>query len=116
MTVPCSFYLFDDPDGSAGGVSAGTVTPQLVSGEAELAADQSTIAGSHASPSALSRREAQVLQLVALGRDTPRIAAELRISRHTVRNHIRNLRQKLNASTKLEAVLTAMRTGILEQK
>ena len=113
---PLLLYLFDDPDGSAVGVSGGTVTPQWASGEAGLAADQSTVAGSHASPSALSRREAQVLQLVALGRDTPRIAADLRISRHTVRNHIRNLRQKLNASTKLEAVLTAMRTGILEQK
>ena len=113
---PLLLYLFDDPDGSAGAASGETVTKQWMSGEAGLAADQPAAAGSYAPPLALSRREAQVLRLVALGRDTPRIAADLRISRHTVRNHIRNLRQKLNASTKLEAVLTAMRTGILEQE
>ena len=113
---PLLLYLFDDPDGIVGGASEGTVTKQWRSGEVGLAADQPVTAGSHSPPLALSRREAQVLRLVALGRDTPRIAADLRISRHTVRNHIRNLRQKLNASTKLEAVLTAMRTGILEQE
>ena len=113
---PLLLYLFDDPDVSAGAASGETVTKQWMSGEAGLAADQPAAAGSHAPPLALSQREAQVLRLVALGRDTPRIAADLRISRHTVRNHIRNLRQKLNASTKLEAVLTAMRTGILEQE
>ncbi len=113
---PLLLYLFDDPDVSAGAASGETVTKQWMSGEAGLAADQPAATGSHAPPLALSRREAQVLRLVALGRDTPRIAADLRISRHTVRNHIRNLRQKLNASTKLEAVLTAMRTGILEQE
>ena len=61
----------------------------------------------------LTLRELDVLRLVALGWDTPRIAAELGISRHTVRNHIRNLRQKLRASTKLEAVVIGIRSGIL---
>lgn len=61
----------------------------------------------------LSPRELQVLQLVADGRDTESIAEELEISLHTVRNHIRNLRRKLNARTKLEAVVTGMRIGLL---
>ena len=61
----------------------------------------------------LTEREQEVLRLVALGWDTPRIAGELGISRHTVRNHIRNLRQKLQANTKLEAVVTGIRLGIL---
>ncbi len=61
----------------------------------------------------LSPRELQVLQLVAAGRSTESIAEELEISLHTVRNHIRNLRRKLNARTKLEAVVTGMRIGIL---
>ena len=63
--------------------------------------------------STLSRRELEVLRLVALGWDTLRIAAQLGISRHTVRNHIRNLRNKLGASTKLDAVLRGMSLGIL---
>lgn len=61
----------------------------------------------------LSRRELEVLRLVALGWETPRIAADLGISRHTVRNHIRNLRHKLNAPTKLDAVVKGIRMGIL---
>ena len=50
---------------------------------------------------------------MALGRGTVDIAEELGISQHTVRNHVRHFRGKLNASTKLEAVLTALRLGIL---
>ncbi|MCY4583685.1 MAG: LuxR C-terminal-related transcriptional regulator [Chloroflexi bacterium] len=61
----------------------------------------------------LSRREMEVLRLMAQGWDTQRIATELGISRHTVRNHIRNLRQRLNASTKLDAVVKGIRLGIL---
>ena len=55
----------------------------------------------------------EVLRLMAQGWDTQRIATELGISRHTVRNHIRNLRQRLNASTKLDAVVKGIRLGIL---
>ena len=62
----------------------------------------------------LSLREQEVLHLVAQGWETSRIAEELGISRHTVRNHVRNLRHKLNASTKLTAVVTALRLGILD--
>ncbi len=61
----------------------------------------------------LSRREMEVLRLMAQGWETQRIATELGISRHTVRNHIRNLRQRLNASTKLDAVVKGIRLGIL---
>ena len=62
---------------------------------------------------ALTPRELEVLRLVALGWETPRIAGQLGISRHTVHNHIRNLRYKLNATTKLDAVVTGIRLGIL---
>lgn len=63
----------------------------------------------------LAPRELEVLRLVALGRSTHQIAEELEISPHTVRNHVRHFRRKLDAKTKLDAVLTAMRLGILEQ-
>ena len=61
----------------------------------------------------LTAREMEVLRLVALGWATPRIAEELSISPHTVLNHIRHFRRKLNAPTKLDAVVTAIRLGIL---
>ena len=61
----------------------------------------------------LSAREAEVLHLMALGWETPRIAVQLGISTHTVRNHIRNLRGKLKATSKLEAVVIGIRQGIV---
>lgn len=61
----------------------------------------------------LTGRELEVLRLVSLGRRVPQIAEDLGISPHTVRNHIRNLRQRLEAKTKLDAVMIAMRLGIL---
>ena len=62
---------------------------------------------------ALTQRELEVLYLVSLGWATPRIADELELSYHTVRNHIRHSRLKLGAATKLDAVLTAIRQGML---
>lgn len=61
----------------------------------------------------LTSREMEVLKLVALGWATPRIAEELNISPHTVLNHIRHFRRKLSAPTKLDAVVTAIRLGLL---
>ena len=62
---------------------------------------------------ALTLRELEVLRLVSLGWRTQRIADELGLSYHTVRNHIRHCRRKLGAATKLDAVLTAIRRRIL---
>jgi DNA-binding NarL/FixJ family response regulator len=61
----------------------------------------------------LSERELEVLRLVASGRPADEIAAELIVSRHTVRNHVRNILRKLGAHSKLEAVATAVRAGII---
>ena len=61
----------------------------------------------------LTPRELQVLQLVALGWKTGRIADELDLSPHTVLNHVRNFRRRLNAPSKLIAVATAIRLGII---
>ena len=86
---------------------------ELVAGGAEILSDRPSTPIAQTVTSALTQRELDVLRLMALGWDTLRIAGELDISRHTVRNHIRNLRQKLGASTKLEAVVTGIRLGIL---
>ena len=85
---------------------------------AEQVAQQATRGGGAVSPprgggSNLTHRELEVLTLVAQGWETRRIASELGVSQHTVRNHIRNLRHKLNASNKLEAVVTGIREGML---
>ncbi|MFD2785646.1 response regulator transcription factor [Hymenobacter rubripertinctus] len=50
----------------------------------------------------LSKRERDILRLLALGKSAPEIAEELCISEHTASTHRRNLRQKLGASSTFE--------------
>ena len=61
----------------------------------------------------LTKRERQILVLIADGRPVNEIAGELFLSVHTVRNHIRNIQAKLGAHSKLEAVVIAARRGII---
>jgi DNA-binding CsgD family transcriptional regulator len=61
----------------------------------------------------LSKREVQVLRHVASGMSNKEIARLLAISRRTVRNHLSNVFRKLNASNRTQAVINAMRTGLL---
>jgi len=61
----------------------------------------------------LTRREIEVLQLLAEGYSTERIAAALFISIHTVRNHVSKILTKLGAHSKLEAVAIATRDKIV---
>ena len=62
----------------------------------------------------LTPRELQIMRLLVAGRDTQEIADQLEISPFTVRNHIRRARRKLNANTRIEAVLLAIRRGLLD--
>ncbi|MGV9711589.1 LuxR C-terminal-related transcriptional regulator [Gordonia sp. NPDC003424] len=66
-----------------------------------------------APPVALTRREEDVLALVALGRSNARIADELGLGVYTVKGYMKNAMGKLGASTRLEAVITARRMGLL---
>ena len=63
--------------------------------------------------SPLTPRQLQVLRLVAGAHSTEEIADRLSISRHTVRNHIQAVLERLGASSKLEAVTVARREGLL---
>jgi len=72
--------------------------------------DERAGAGSVAS---LSRRELEVLQLVARGITVEDIATDLGLSHHTVRNHIRNITGKLGVHSKLEAVARGLQSGFV---
>jgi DNA-binding NarL/FixJ family response regulator len=62
---------------------------------------------------ALTRREMEVLRLLAEGENTPTIAAALHISSLTVKTHIRSLLAKLDAHSQLQAVAKAQTLGIV---
>jgi len=61
----------------------------------------------------LTRREIEILRLLAAGATTNKIAEKLFISQTTARNHIQNIFKKLSAHTRLEAVRRAERAGLI---
>ena len=61
----------------------------------------------------LSPRETQILKLVAGGMPNKLIASDLKISEHTVRNHISNIFQKLQVNNRTEATVLAMKQGLV---
>jgi DNA-binding NarL/FixJ family response regulator len=62
---------------------------------------------------ALTRREHEVLQLIAQGLPNKTIAAELGISEHTVKFHVGSILAKLDASSRAEALARAARQGLI---
>lgn len=61
----------------------------------------------------VTKREEEVLQLIADGCSTPEVAAALYISQKTVKNHLASIYQKLDARDRTQAVLQAVRMGIV---
>jgi DNA-binding NarL/FixJ family response regulator len=62
----------------------------------------------------LTDREMQVLKLVARGMNNRDIAKELFISENTVKNHVRNILEKLQIHSRMEAVMFAVREKLIE--
>jgi len=64
-------------------------------------------------PGGLSRREAEVLRMIATGKSNQEIADAIFRSPNTVANHVRNILAKLGASNRTEAATFAARHGLL---
>ncbi|CAN5187984.1 response regulator transcription factor [soil metagenome] len=62
----------------------------------------------------LTEREMEVLKLVAQGKNNRDIGRALFISENTVKNHIRNILEKLHLRSRMEAVVYAVREKLLE--
>jgi len=62
----------------------------------------------------LTAREMEVLRLVARGLNNRDIARELFISENTVKNHVRNILEKLQLHSRMEAVVYAVRKKLLD--
>ncbi len=61
----------------------------------------------------LTARETDVLRLVVAGADNGAIGVELSISRHTVKQHVTNIFEKLGVRTRVEAAVYAVRAGLV---
>ena len=71
------------------------------------------VAAAHAEREALSRRELHVLTQLGVGMSNKQIARRLAISEKTVRNHLTKVFDKLDATNRTEAVVIAMREGLI---
>ncbi|MET0488937.1 MAG: response regulator transcription factor [Acidimicrobiales bacterium] len=62
----------------------------------------------------LTDRELQVLRFVAKGMNNREISKQLYISENTVKNHVRNILEKLQLHSRMEAVMYAVREKLIE--
>lgn len=63
----------------------------------------------------LTRRQLEIVRLIAAGRTTESIAADLGITIDTVRNHVRNVLRRLGVHSRIGAVVEAQRRGFLRR-
>ncbi|MFF3634768.1 response regulator [Streptomyces sp. NPDC002250] len=109
--------------GAAAYLTKSVVRRELVAAVCATAADESDsvtvslprralLAPQTAGPESLSAREAEVLDLVAQAYSNAEIAGELFITESTVKRHLSNIYAKLGATSRLDAVRHAMRTGL----
>jgi len=68
----------------------------------------------HGPTTRLTGRELGVLDLVAQGLGNRQIAKRLFISEHTVKNHVRNILEKLQLHSRMEAVMYAVREKLID--
>jgi DNA-binding NarL/FixJ family response regulator len=111
----CGYLLKDASiDEIVTGVRAAAAGDSLISPKiATILLDQVRSGAGGEPQAALSKRECDVLRLVAEGKDNNEIAARLFISPQTVKNHISNILAKLQMENRIQAAVYAVRQGIV---
>jgi DNA-binding CsgD family transcriptional regulator/pimeloyl-ACP methyl ester carboxylesterase len=106
--------LFMDDTDTVAGMLAGFFCDGIVpAGAAEQPGLAAAVAGAPAPRAAsLSRRELEVLRLLATGESNSQIARRLGLSTHTIERHVANLYRKIGARGRADAVAHALRNGL----
>ncbi|MCF6345213.1 MAG: LuxR C-terminal-related transcriptional regulator [Thiomicrorhabdus sp.] len=94
--------------------SAYTKMPSVQKTLSSLTSKQLKIKKSNNQESTLSDREVEVLQWVFIGKSNQEIGDALCISRSTIKNHLQNIIQKLNANNRQHAAAKALQRGIIK--
>jgi DNA-binding NarL/FixJ family response regulator len=107
--------------GAKGYLLKGTLARELVNTIREIHAGHRHIPreiaaeiASHTSTDALSARELEVLQSIAMGKSNKAVADMLHISEDTVKGHVRNILAKLGANDRTHAVMIGLKRGYLD--
>jgi len=82
-------------------------------GEKYLPPSVAAALASSALPAGLSTREMEVLSLIVKGQGNKQIAYQLGIAEHTVKNHVKNILNKLSVDDRTQAATAAIQRGII---
>ena len=94
-------------------ISPDLATAMLAEAQHVAGGEQTPAPGDGAAEPVISKREEEVLQLIAEGASTTEVATKLFISVKTVKNHLASVYQKLDSRDRTQAVLRAVRMGII---
>jgi DNA-binding NarL/FixJ family response regulator len=83
-------------------------------GHKRLSSEIAAEVAEHATDSALTPREIDVLRLVAAGNANKEVGAQLSMSEVTVKSHVKNILSKLEAKDRTHAVTIALKRGIID--
>jgi DNA-binding NarL/FixJ family response regulator len=83
-------------------------------GKKALSPEVSYQLADHAVDAALSPAEVRVLRLIAEGKSNREIAAHLLTTEDSIKNHVKNILSKLGANDRTQAVVIALKRGIIE--
>ena len=86
---------------------------QAVSLGLDLSAPQGEVPGGVVSQHRLTTRELGIIRLVAKGLTDQQVGIQLRLSRHTVGNHMRRIFAKANVTSRTALVMWAVRSGVI---
>ncbi|UMZ75043.1 response regulator [Natranaerofaba carboxydovora] len=90
-----------------------SITPKLL-GEFNRLATKSKDTGTEVTDYELTTREKEILELMAKGYTNKKISKNLYISEKTVKNHVSNVLRKLDVSDRTQAVVTAVKLGLVD--
>jgi ATP/maltotriose-dependent transcriptional regulator MalT len=106
--------LLGDEEGARLELDVAHATFRRLGASADVARTERLLGVTRTTPGGLTRRELQVLRLVARGKTNRAIATELVISDHTVARHLNNIFRKLDVTTRAAATAYAFTHGLLE--
>ena len=91
-----------------------TARPKLAEHVLQQFQELSSKSEAEAFISPLTPREIEILEFIAKGYLNKQIAAELGISEQTIKNHVTSILRKLNANARTEAVVVAIKQGLIK--
>lgn len=116
----CSYLLKDTrPDELVSGIRLAAAGHAVLSRDvvralaAQVQTDNHAVTQAMSDGRALTERELEVIRLIVDGADNAAIGRELSISKHTVKQYVTNIFEKLGVSSRVQAAVYAVRKGLV---